>query len=489
LQPALRLPTYRPAPTRPVRRVRPLTKPLTPVEPCSPAARYRRLAWLTPLPLAALAIQLYVLWGASGHLAALGFIADTPLGHAIWWAVNLLAASSSAILAWRFWLMARYRPVDSVSDAELPTVTVVVPAFNEGRQVMRTLVGLAASDYPAEKLEIIAVDDGSQDDTWQWMREAADRSDGAITAIRCAENRGKRHALYEGFRRAGGAVLITVDSDSEVNRDTLRNMASPFVRDARVGAVAGNVRVLNRGGILAKMLDTVFTYSFDFLRASQSVVGCVMCTPGALSAYRRSIVDKVLDEWLGQRFLGREARIGEDRAMTNLILRAGYHTTFQGNAIVRTEVPVKFSKLCRMFMRWARSNIRETLVCSRFMLSRFRKASAAGARINLVHHAIRIAFGVLLWAPTTVLVLAHLDTMIAPVVIGSLAATFAPFVVVGLLRSWASAVWALAYGPYSAIALSWITTYAMLTLANNGWMTRAVCDVPGAARLPAVRSS
>ena len=100
-------------------------------------------------------------------------------------------------------------------------------------------------------------------------------------------------------------------------------------------------------------------FSFDFMRASQSMVKTVMCTPGALSAYRKSIVMGVLDEWVDQTFLGRPANIGEDRALTNLILRKGYDVVFQQSARVYTEVPVGYANLCKMYLRWARSNVRE----------------------------------------------------------------------------------------------------------------------------------
>jgi hyaluronan synthase len=130
--------------------------------------------------------------------------------------------------------------------------------------------------------------------------------------------------------------------------------------DERVGAVAGNVRVENSNrGALPMMMDTAFVFSFEFIRAGQSVINTVMCTPGALSAYRGSVLLKVLNEWLGQTFMGRRANIGEDRALTNLILREGYLTRFQKNALVYTEVPMTYRNLYKMLLRWARSNVRE----------------------------------------------------------------------------------------------------------------------------------
>ena len=77
-----------------------------------------------------------------------------------------------AALIWRVVLFLRYSPVSGCCDEELPACTVIVPAFNEGRQVLLTLESLARSDYPGEKLQLIAVDDGSVDDTWHWIEQA-----------------------------------------------------------------------------------------------------------------------------------------------------------------------------------------------------------------------------------------------------------------------------------------------------------------------------
>ena len=66
----------------------------------------------------------------------------------------------------------KYKPVDSVSDIELPTCTIIVPAYNEGKQVWDTLMSLANSNYPEHKIQIISIDDGSKDDTWDWMLDA-----------------------------------------------------------------------------------------------------------------------------------------------------------------------------------------------------------------------------------------------------------------------------------------------------------------------------
>ena len=198
-----------------------------------------------------------------------------------------------------------YREAPDLCDKDLPRCTVIVPAFNEGKYVATTLMSVLDSDYPAEKLEVIAVNDGSKDDTWDWICKAADLSNGRITTKNLLKNGGKRRALYEGIKIATGEVIVTIDSDSAITRDALRKIASPFANPA-VGAVAGNIRVTNRGeGIIPKMLDVAFAFGFEFIRCAQSIIGSVLCTPGALSAYRLAAIQPLMDEWVNQTFMGR----------------------------------------------------------------------------------------------------------------------------------------------------------------------------------------
>src|SRR5690606_25293781 len=285
----------------------------------------------------------------------------------------------------------QYKPIASVADEELPSCTVIVPAYNEGKLVYETLMSLDQSDFPKEKLQIISIDDGSTDDTWQWMKKAKEELGDIVSIYQQPKNKGKRHALYRGFNLATGEVFVTVDSDSLVKKDTLRNLVSPLKVNKDCGAVAGNVHVLNtKKALIPKMLNVSFAFSFEFIRAAQSTMGSVLCTPGALAAYRKEAVMNCLDEWMSQTFFGQLTDIGEDRAMTNMILKQGYHVMFQRNALVLTKIPEKFSGLRKMFTRWERSNVRENIMMSRFAFTNFRKSSKLGLRILLVNQWLGI---------------------------------------------------------------------------------------------------
>lgn len=418
--------------------------------------------------------------------AAIEFLRAQPYGSVYIVIGQMLVVVNLSAFVWRVILFFKYRPVEGCSDPQLPTCTVIVPAYNEGSMVLKTLESVLQSDYPADKLQIIAVDDGSVDDTWTWMEKAAAQSNGRIEAVRMPQNGGKRKALYEGFTRSRADVFVTIDSDSLVDPETIRCLVSPFVADEKVGAVAGNVVVLNRQkDIIPRMLDVSFAYSFEFLRASQSVVNTVFCTPGALSAYRRHSVMQVLDAWMNQTFMGRPAKIGEDRAMTNAILRSGYHVTFQSNAVVYTNVPVCYKGLCKMFLRWARSNVRETLAMGSFIFTKFRQTPATGARVNFLLSAVRLALphvlvaglaGCMLWHPSVFLSHALFGACLS----GCISAAFYAW-----RRSFNSeALWAILFSMFWIFGLSWIAPYALFTAGNSNWLTRDVEKKKNALRWP-----
>lgn len=401
-------------------------------------------------------------------LVALAAAAGVPTIVLVALTVWGLLALGCLYMQTRLWWA--YRPVAHDPSAPLPTMTVVIPAYNEGAMVARSIESVARAAYARERLEVFVVDDGSTDDTWAHIERVASDYPGLVTAVRQPENRGKRAALEVGFRRARGEVLVTIDSDSVIEPQTLLSLAAPF-RDPKVGAVAGRVAVYNRAaGLLPRMLHVVFTLSFDFHRAAQSGYGTVYCCPGALTAYRASVVRQVLEPWLAQRFLGVPCTVGEDRALTNSVLATGHDAVYQRTAVVHTIVPERHAQLCKMFLRWDRSYVREELRFAGIVWRRSGRALAlalfeAGVR-NLGLPLRYVSLGL-------VALLAVHDPR---VLLG-----FAGLTVVGALlrglyflraeRS-SEALLTVLYALYFTLGLSWIFPYAALTVRARGWLTR-----------------
>ncbi|WP_074408796.1 glycosyltransferase [Aquimarina megaterium] len=378
-----------------------------------------------------------------------------------------------SFLMYILFLYLRYKVIKPVSYNKLPSCTVIVPAYNEGELVYKTLLSLAESDYPKEKLQLISIDDGSQDNTWQWMQKAKEVLGDRVSIYQQPKNKGKRHALYRGFNLATGEVFITVDSDSIVKKDTLRLMASPFIVNKECGAVAGNVRVLNKEkAVIPRMLNVSFAFSFEFIRSAQSRLGSVLCTPGALSAYRREAVFNCLQDWINQTFMGEVSKIGEDRAMTNMILKQGYKVFFQREAYVYTNTPERYKNLSKMFIRWERSNIRENIAMSKFAFTNFRKESKIGTRVLLLNQWLKMIAAY----PATLLMLFFIctypllflsSTLVSILVFSSIQALF-----YAKKHTISESFWAYPYSIFYAFTLFWITPYAIATAGRSGWLTR-----------------
>lgn len=429
--------------------------------------------------------QTIILISMPAHQGLRLWVTDSYLGIA-------LLAIAVLTMAWRIIFALRYRPYAPVSPSLLPPVTVVIPAFNEGEQILSTVRSILASHYPLHKLQVICVDDGSQDDTWHWMRKAHQEFPDSVRLIRQPKNGGKRKALLAGISRAHGRVLVTIDSDSEVLPDTLRHLVSPFVLDKRVGSVAGNVRVLNMDdGAIPKMMDVSFTSAFDFIRSGQSVYGGVFCTPGALSAYRLNVIKPMLERWAAQTFMGRPATIGEDRALTNLVLASGHRVVYQRDAVVLTKVPVKFSGLRRMLLRWARSNVRENLVMFGYVLRPFRPNDSGSNWIRLFSFTQILRMTLTEGLKCTLIVQLFLSpwNTLTALAVGALIASITPAVVHHLrYGGFFGLKWAVPFNYFWIVCLSWISLWGMFTASNSGWLTRGSANLrrldqaqPGAA--------
>jgi cellulose synthase/poly-beta-1,6-N-acetylglucosamine synthase-like glycosyltransferase/peptidoglycan/xylan/chitin deacetylase (PgdA/CDA1 family) len=219
-----------------------------------------------------------------------------------------------------------------------PPVSIVVPAFNEEEVIEAAVRSLAAGDYP--ELEVIVVDDGSTDRTAEIVESLA------LVRVRmlAEENRGKAEALNAGIAAARHGLIVTVDADTVFEPGTLRRLVKPF-RDGRVGAVAGNTKVGNRGGLLGRWQHIDYVMGFNLDRRLYDVLQCMPTVPGAIGAFRRGALEGV------GRFS--VATLAEDTDITIALGRAGWRVVYAEDAIAFTEAPSSVSALWRQRYRWS----------------------------------------------------------------------------------------------------------------------------------------
>lgn len=217
-----------------------------------------------------------------------------------------------------------------------PPVTIVVPAYNESAGIEAAVRSLVASDVV---VEVIVVDDGSSDGTAE-LAESLGLP--GVRVIR-QENAGKPAALNTGIAAASYDIVVMVDGDTVFEPSTVRHLLLPFT-DPEVGAVSGNAKVANRGGLLGRWQHIEYVVGFNLDRRLFDLAECMPTVPGAVGAFRRSAL-------LGVGGVS-EQTLAEDTDLTMALLRDGWRVIYQEDARAWTEAPATLGALWRQRYRW-----------------------------------------------------------------------------------------------------------------------------------------
>lgn len=276
----------------------------------------------------------YVFYGLSigGWLMRWTFLIGIILG--------LGRISFIGILAFAQYLRSRHREVEHFGEVYRPNVSVIIPAFNEEMVICRTIESLLASNY--ENFEIIVVDDGSADDTFQMASERF-RGNPKV-AVFTKENGGKAEALNFGLRKAKGEIVVALDADTLFEPETISALAHRFA-DEKIGAVAGNAKVGNRINIVTKWQALEYITSQNFDRRAFASLNCITVVPGSVGAWRKSI----LDEAGGFS----SDTLAEDQDLTIQVRKLGYTIGYEENAVALTEAPDSLRGLAKQRFRWS----------------------------------------------------------------------------------------------------------------------------------------
>jgi hyaluronan synthase len=368
----------------------------------------------------------------------------------------------------RFLLAYFHKPM-ALGNSYEPSVTFVVPAKNEGDNIAETIRRFSQVNYPKEKIEVIAVNDGSTDNTLEEMERIKKEIGSIIKRIEIVNwtvNRGKRDGMAEGVKLAKHDIVIFVDSDSFIDVDCVHHLVKYF-SDPHIGAVSGHSDVYNeKTNLLTKMQAVRYYISFKIYKGAESVFGNVTCCPGCCSAYRREYLMEFLDQWLHQTFFGAKCTFGDDRSLTNFIIRK-YRAIYSPEAKAWTIVPDDFGKYVRQQQRWKKSWIRETFIAATFMWKKNPIAAFSFYAYMFLAFASPVVFlRAVVWYPYT--------THQWPLVY--LSGLFLMLFLHGLYyraqvgeRSWFLAIvsfW------FNTVILIWQLPWAFVTIWDSRWGTR-----------------
>jgi len=262
-----------------------------------------------------------------------------------------------AILLWAmvvtFWIDLLFGPASTISKFKevampfpksFPSMSVLIPAYNEEKVIAKTIEGLLITDYPG-KLEIIVIDDGSKDSTLQIAR----RFERKGVKVLHKENGGKATALNFGFTMSKGEIIVIVDADTITGRHSLKQIMKGFYSKTNVQAVAGNIRIRNANNWITKCQSLEYISGIQVVRRSFDLHGAITIIPGALGAITRSAMNSV--------GVYHSDTIVEDFDITIKCLKNGPIAQGHTEAVAYTEAPVTISDFNKQRKRWARGNI------------------------------------------------------------------------------------------------------------------------------------
>ncbi len=393
------------------------------------------------------------------------------------------------------WIFFKSKATGKVPD---DLVSVIIPVFNQENLIEKVVNGIFLSTY--QNLEVVAVNDGSKDNTKQVLDELA-KNNPRLKVIH-KKNGGKRTAVATGFYAAKGDFVVLVDSDSIVDKYAIEEFMKVFSGNPKVGGIVGNGKVLNADkNLLTKCQDAWYDYSFNIGKTTESTFGTVLCLSGCLAAYRREAVSAFMTYWANDKaqygddrnltmyaiatpwVKGQLAPLrkhlltsmasyddAEDRGLTAQAIAVEWDTVYAPTAVVYTDVPENFKTYYRQQTRWKKGYLRSTFFISAFF---WRKNPIMALLFYLDFMSAFIApaviFSIFIYGPI------FLHSYIYPLTY--LAGQILIGTVMGLdykFRDSTAKQWK--YKPImnlmSAFVLPWVLFPAIRGFKKNGWLTR-----------------
>lgn len=351
-------------------------------------------------------------------------------------------------------------------DDYVPSVSIIVPAYNEDEHSLRLcLESCLLNDYPFKT--VYCVNDGSTNDTSKFLGDLK-KEFPALVVLDLKKNVGKKEAMYKAIKKSRDEVLVMVDSDTIIkDGDSIRELVKPLY-DIRVDGVSGKTFAYNENdNVLTRMQAGRYALAFEMEKAGQSSYGGVTCLPGCFSAYRRTAVLAVVKSWLDHTVFGVKTPYGDDRSLTRLILLNGGLVRYSSDAVAFTTVPGGVKGFVKQQVRWKRSFFSEHY----FLVKNIGKLPFM-AKVDLVWFLSVWCGGFIARGFTIAgLLLGHLSVHAGVLMYVAFALVHYTYV---LLRYPGSrGLYGTAYGITNDLVLELpLASYAVCTLKEKGWGTR-----------------
>jgi cellulose synthase/poly-beta-1,6-N-acetylglucosamine synthase-like glycosyltransferase len=241
-----------------------------------------------------------------------------------------------------------------------PTVSVLMPCFNEGKTVYETIESISKSNYPSDRFEVIAQDDCSVDDSYEWILKAQrDFNNISVRVGRNAVNSGKARSVCNALKLSTAEMVISIDSDCIFHPDAIRELAACF-SEPNIGSVGGRVGVRNPNESTITAIQTFIYYAaFQVYKVPENWTRSVGCISGCLFAIRRELLLEIEPMIRSRHWFGIPVNQGEDRFLTHQTLLRGYGTYINNDALCWTTVPTTLPELFKQQLRWRRSIVRD----------------------------------------------------------------------------------------------------------------------------------
>ena len=268
---------------------------------------------------------------------------------------HIQGSISKAILLWgltmTFWstllfiplaLYSKRREMSIVPISSFPRVSIIVPAYNEERVIEKTIQAIVDTKY--QDKEIILVDDGSKDKTWEIMSKYKKQA-----KVLQKTNGGKASAINFGLAYSTGEIIVIVDADTIIGHESLIHLVQGFSIDKNVAAVAGNIKVRNRKNWLTWCQAIEYVAGIQIVRRALDVFGAISVVPGALGSFRKNILEDIGSY--------HKDTLVEDFDLTLKILKTKMFIAGSTNATAYTEAPESIKSLYKQRKRWYNGNL------------------------------------------------------------------------------------------------------------------------------------